>query len=386
MDSFLKRSSIVIDDDLDLDITNDYQNDDNLTQSTVRGRSKLLSSQNSSSSSSSLSIRSQSPDFSSTITMKIVDPKKQEKMRQEALNKSLEEISRELKEIENCFTVAEEILKKERERDEELYKREIQRKILTPPEQSGDSIKLDLTPRDSSSGVDDVIVDQDDDKMIIEISDKNENNFIIENKNLNKPRKVKSPTFKINAVRNRGIGSPLICNSRLYFRNGVIGCDDAEKEETNFAQTHNLVKNIIKQENVSPLVPYEQVKRIIADCRSPILSKKDIIAAELARQFKRIDPAQLEMDQRNIDEMVEEVIKEKTAIASELELEADHDLGVEVGTPIEDEKISVNEPVSVLNDEYVKRSSEEATEGKIPIPRSSSIHRRSNVVQQSPTM
>lgn len=195
-----------------------------------------------SSSSSPLSIRSHSPDFSDSLDNNFFSTKpiksnektsaRDEKKRQEALNRSLEEISRELKEIEECFTVAEDILKKERLLDQQLYERERSRK--------GESI--------CSESVDETIY----------LENKNKK----KSTNLLRKNSGKSPVFRINSVNNKKLRSGLT-RSKLYFRNGKIGCEEAEMATSNIEVTHELVKHIIEQEMEKPLVPVENVNRIL---------------------------------------------------------------------------------------------------------------------------
>ncbi|XP_065076647.1 cyclic nucleotide-gated cation channel beta-3-like [Ochlerotatus camptorhynchus] len=133
------------------------------------------------------------------------------------LHKSLEEISKDIKELEDFISVTEEILKKEREFDEQLYKRERQRKAF---EKKMQQIKNKCSPT----------------KMCFGRPDSS---------------RVKSPTFKVNITQKRRIKSlsPKGYKSKLYFRNGKIGCLDAEEAVSNLKSTHEIVKRIINDEN-----------------------------------------------------------------------------------------------------------------------------------------
>lgn len=133
------------------------------------------------------------------------------------LHKSLEEISKDIKELEDFITVTEEILKRERECDEQLYRRERQRKAL---EKKMQQIKNKCSPTKICFGRTD-------------------------------SSKAKSPTFKVNITQKRRIKtfSPKGQKSRLYFRNGKIGCLDAEEAVSNLKSTHEMVKRIINDEN-----------------------------------------------------------------------------------------------------------------------------------------
>ncbi|XP_037933875.1 cyclic nucleotide-gated channel rod photoreceptor subunit alpha [Teleopsis dalmanni] len=55
----------------------------------------------------------------------------------------------------------------------------------------------------------------------------------------------------------------ILPNAKLYFQNGKIGCLEAEKQTSNINSTYALVKHIIKLENEKPLACSESVNRII---------------------------------------------------------------------------------------------------------------------------
>ncbi|XP_053688606.1 cyclic nucleotide-gated cation channel beta-3 [Sabethes cyaneus] len=133
------------------------------------------------------------------------------------LHKSLEEISKDIKELEDFISVTEEILRREREHDERLYRRERQRKAF---EKTMQQIKNKCSPTKICFG-------------------------------RSEDCRVKSPTFKINITHKRRIKtfSPKSYKSKLYFRNGKIGCLDAEEAVSNLKSTHELVKRIINDEN-----------------------------------------------------------------------------------------------------------------------------------------
>lgn len=333
-------------------------------------KSTILSSHNSSSSSS---IRSQSPDFSTSLnralsrnsassTASSSTGKKAEKQRQVALNKSLEEISRELKEIEECFTVAEEVLRKERERDQQLYNRERQRRFGS---------------RSSTDG-----------SMENEQNDKNESNCngsenietsVLAPKIIRKrtPPKVKSPVFKIYSPTNQRhhLKSPTFCNSRLYFRNGKIGCAEAEKARTNVKTTHKIVKQIIEKEFDYPLVQYENVRKVLeARKHNGDDDDDDDFDVQFCKDVesnisKFIDIPMVE----NAIDIVENVNEKMQSGDKEKEV---------VGTPIEEEKMSVTEPGSVLNEEFRRLSENDSNNEAIPISVRSSISK----INRSPEM
>lgn len=188
--------------------------------------------------------RSRSPEFSDTlnnhmfmqqVVKQVIDTRQQTAETDAPLRRSIEEISKDIKEIEDFLTVTEDILKREKERDKEFYARERQRKQ-----------ELTKNPPD-----------------VIKVRRYNKEN---KSPHYNRRFSLKSATFKIHsAATSRRIksGSPRAYRSRLYFRNGRIGCVDADENSSNIQSTHELVKNIIKFENDRPLVSPENVEKIL---------------------------------------------------------------------------------------------------------------------------
>ncbi|XP_062132118.1 cyclic nucleotide-gated cation channel beta-1 [Drosophila sulfurigaster albostrigata] len=134
------------------------------------------------------------------------------------VRRSLEEISKDIKEIEQFVSATEQLLQREKEQERQADNQ--QRK------QQRD--KENKTPS---------------------------------------PAKHKI-TYKINAYkapahRRQRPNSPRFYHSRLYFRNGRIGCLDAERsgQGSNIESTHALVKHILKHEK--PLVSPDSVRRVL---------------------------------------------------------------------------------------------------------------------------
>lgn len=130
------------------------------------------------------------------------------------VRRSLEEISKDIKEIEQFVSATEQLLQREKEQD----RRQVEQR-----------------KRDK------------------------------ENKT---PSPAKRITYKINAYkvpphRRQRPHSPRFYHSRLYFRNGRIGCVDAERsgQASNIESTHALVKHILKHEK--PLVSPDSVRRVL---------------------------------------------------------------------------------------------------------------------------
>ncbi|CAD7088316.1 unnamed protein product [Hermetia illucens] len=194
-----------------------------------------------------------SPKFSETIEnnlfMRKVIPsptrsRNSPKVNEDNIRRSLEEISREIKDIEDFITVTENIIRSERERDRELYARERRRKA---DEKRG---KI-----------------SDEDRIIINNKENKAPTAIKQSPVLSRKNSQKSPSFKINSykVKKAKPGSPKFLKSKLYFRNGKIGCADAEQSSTsNIESTHALIKHILKYENEKPLVSLESVEKVLS--------------------------------------------------------------------------------------------------------------------------
>ncbi|XP_065367499.1 cyclic nucleotide-gated cation channel beta-3 [Calliphora vicina] len=148
------------------------------------------------------------------------------------VRKSLEEISKDIKEIEDFVTATEIVLREEKEMDRAEMKKKRSKGEFSP----------------------------------------NKENKSPSPKNMSRQNSAKSINYKINSFRNRKKkpGSPRFINSRLYFRNGRIGCLEAENAASNVESTHALVKHILKYENEKPLVSPDSVRRVLnAEPASP---------------------------------------------------------------------------------------------------------------------
>ncbi|XP_052872458.1 cyclic nucleotide-gated cation channel beta-3 [Anopheles cruzii] len=154
------------------------------------------------------------------------------------LHKSLEEISKDIRELEDFISVTEEILRREREQDEQMTLRERQRKAA---ERTIQLIRSKCSPA----------------KKCLNRSGPPDGK-----------RGLRSPTYKVNITQKRRIKSfsPKGCyKSKLYFRNGKIGCQEAEENAvSNLRSTHELVKRIINDES-NMLVKLEHYKQFAAN-------------------------------------------------------------------------------------------------------------------------
>ncbi|KAH8291391.1 hypothetical protein KR054_011091, partial [Drosophila jambulina] len=176
-----------------------------------------------SSSSNSSSIKRREPKFCDTLERhafmrNVINTRQQpESVRrysspgeQEAqVRRSLEEITKDLKEIEQFVSATEELLQKEKEQEQILNS--------------------------------------------------------VSNKENKSPSPIKRVTYKINAYkappRRHRPGSPRFYHSRLYFRNGRIGCVESTEHQNNVGATHALVKHILRHEK--PLVSPDSVRRVL---------------------------------------------------------------------------------------------------------------------------
>nr|XP_044249158.1 LOW QUALITY PROTEIN: cyclic nucleotide-gated channel rod photoreceptor subunit alpha [Drosophila takahashii] len=97
------------------------------------------------------------------------------------------------------------------------------------------------------------------------LKEKEQEQVLSANKENKCPSPVKRVTYKINAYkappRRHRPGSPRFYHSRLYFRNGKIGCVDSTEHQNNVGATHALVKHILHHEK--PLVSPDSVRRVL---------------------------------------------------------------------------------------------------------------------------
>lgn len=160
--------------------------------------------------------------------------------KQAVIRRSLEELSKDIKEIEDFLTATENVMRAEKEQDRWLQQQQIliKRHKFAAAAKGGCVNKENKTPspklRRHNSG----------------------------------SQKSPTVTYKIHSYKNRSKvrpHSPRFVNSKLYFRNGRIGCLEAEKMGSNIESTHALVKHILKYENEKPLVSPESVRRATAN-------------------------------------------------------------------------------------------------------------------------
>lgn len=283
--------------------------------------------------------RSSSPDFSDTLSNHMfmthvipptssrpVSTEKSERDRN-SIRCSLEEISKDIREIEDFLTVTEDIMKREKERDKEFYARERQRKIEDMQNH-----------RDGASD---------------RSNKENKSPLVMQRK-----YSLKSPSYKINSAKHRKSksGSPNKARrSRLYFKNGRIGCMDSDDYTANIQSTHQIVKDIIQSENNSPLVSPENVNRILANC----LSKLD---------NGHCDFSVLNKSDQSLDDIGDSEEIPLSKMFSKINLsKSDNSEIVLVDSPIVEDEMIVSEPPNLCCDDEA-RSFESMGDGKVPMP------------------
>lgn len=278
--------------------------------------------------------RSSSPELSETlgnhhfITSVIPNQTTSDsRQKDNSTRKSLEELSQEIKELEDFITVTEDILRKERERDQEFYARERQRKMETMLKNSPDLMRLRQNNKENKSPI------------------------------ANRRHSLKHTTYRVNNVKTRKTksGSPRSYKSRLYFRNGRVGCVDSVENASNVQGMHEVVKNIIKLENDRPLVSPENVNKI--------LSK-----GSAYNESGQMKPASLELE---IEPKKRYSVTERDSMITRSDdRTSDSDSAVVLETPIEEEPLNiVGEEAVSCDDEFRSIS---AMEQKTPMPGSAS--------------
>ncbi|XP_011204237.2 cyclic nucleotide-gated cation channel beta-3 [Bactrocera dorsalis] len=141
------------------------------------------------------------------------------------MRRSLEEISKDIKEIENVITATEIAVRSANKAEPPLKRR--RSKALPNKENKTPS----PTERQTHSST----------------------------------QKSSPVTFKVHSFKRQRqkMRSPRLTNSKLYFRNGRIGCLEADPHGSNVQSTHALVKDILKYVHEKPLVSPESVRRVL---------------------------------------------------------------------------------------------------------------------------
>ncbi|XP_031633668.1 cyclic nucleotide-gated cation channel beta-3 [Contarinia nasturtii] len=204
----------------------------------------------------------------------LLPPKEEENI----LRRSLKEIGEDMKKMEDLITLTEDILRRERQRDREFYLRERRRKLSENPSiprhlfqvqkiESKDTQKSQqLQNFDVPTSETKTPSPQKENKSPLTLrkkitkrfkrksfkSDKRKNSTTVDDETQPQNQPLKSPTLRINTVSGKSVRklirfSPRRYRSRLYFRNGKIGCIDPENvaaNQTDIEKTHAIVNYI----------------------------------------------------------------------------------------------------------------------------------------------
>lgn len=161
---------------------------------------------------------------------------------------SLEELAAEVQQLENFMTMSEELLKKERERDTELYEREKRRKLLER-EQSAARRTQRAMERQKN-------IDKPDEQLRTKSGKKSGKVTYKVAKPIGKPPSPKTPRQ-----------SPSKELVKLYFKNGQVRCMDCDNLKLSLKQTKETVKMILRRQAENPLVREERVNTVIERIR-----------------------------------------------------------------------------------------------------------------------
>lgn len=186
-------------------------------------------------------------------------------------SRSLKEIGEDMKKMEDLITLTEDIIRRERQRDREFYLRErhrklsesttaqcqifkVQKKQLKSPKQELEKSSniVSISPQSIKKTKCPMTFRQ---KLAKRFERKNSKsspkNLFKSSENQSSIKMKKLQTLKINTIyepnRKSTRFSPRRFKSRLYFRNGKIGCIDAENvnaTQSNIEKTHAIIKYI----------------------------------------------------------------------------------------------------------------------------------------------
>lgn len=220
----------------------------------------------------------------------------------------LDKLSQNLKEIDDFITVTEEILKRDRQRDEEFYAREKQRKLrhqLSMPNSRPNSMRKSSALRRKFSMIE---------RTKRESIEGGQHLQLRQTKSTEgSPAATTTPA----TVGNNKGNSTTVLQSRLNFQNGRVECVDPELRERNCIQkTHELVRHIIQQEGVTPLVQPEHVDRVLY---SGLHFRRGSLAVTVTTEDFEMTNVCISEDQQEISEGTGPPIEEPSISFKELE-------------------------------------------------------------------
>lgn len=193
---------------------------------------------------------------------------------------SLEELTKEVKQLENFVKVSEEVLEQEKQRDQDLYKREEKRKI----ESTARKRALEKQSRVLSAKL------------------------------------VKAPSFKINKAKSKGSNNTTPRQSpskeliKLYYKNGKVRCMDCDDTKVSYKQTQATVKMILSREINAPLVCEERVQAALIG----IKDRLDVLRVESGMADEPVG-SPIEEDAMSVKESGDGVENEEAAKIREIE-------------------------------------------------------------------
>lgn len=218
------------------------------------------------------------------------------------LRRSLKEITEDIKKMEDFITLTEDIIRRERERDRELYLREQRRRKLAEmvPDQLPSQQQNESQATSSKSEEKNEIINKRP-SIRKQIVSRFSNKIGCSNSGSAKKR----PTFKLKSTKSKRKilnFNPRKCPSRLYFRNGKVGCTDADESataddsRTNIEKTHAIVKSITDSVDqfVEPIVCEKRAS--ITSNFSDLLSDDSSISLQNSNSFFNFECSPVESD------------------------------------------------------------------------------------------
>lgn len=316
----------------------------------------------------------------------LLPPKEEEKI----LRRSLKEIGEDMKKMEDLITLTQDIIRRERERDHEFYMRERRRKLSQNPSIPRHLFQIQkIEPREPQpSEINDIMsakrpspeperenkssltfrkkITMTFKRMSVK-TDRRKNANTDENSVAAKA--MKSPKIKLKSISKPSAlirSSPRKYRSRLYFRNGKIGCIDAENigaNKTNIEKTHALVNYITSDLNYTDqMTKRASITSNIDNILSGESSSDDLPGSNFFNPNSNYDYSAYESDDRGIADDGFQLSSVTDMDSFNVQPKSDEDLANQVDDAIEDavQQHTVDEDVG--NNEAVPNMSESASD------------------------